>query len=122
MKAARVQLLRHNRGPWTRPSGGSGEAGFTHCRKVPLCRLDHFCLRRLLCYSAFPVRNNRGNAYAKEKDYDCATADYTEAIWLDPNYAAALYWRGKAKQLKGDIAGGDADIAATKRINPNVGN
>src|SRR2546423_1468100 len=33
-----------------------GEVGFTHCREVPLCRLDHFCLRRLLRYSGFPFR------------------------------------------------------------------
>jgi hypothetical protein len=31
-----------------------------------------------------------------------------------------LYLRGVAKQRKGDNAGGTADIAAAKRIDPNV--
>jgi hypothetical protein len=32
----------------------------------------------------------------------------------------ALYLRGVAKQKKGDTAGGTADIAAAKRIDPNA--
>jgi tetratricopeptide (TPR) repeat protein len=63
--------------------------------------------------------NNRGNVYLDKGDPDRAIADYTEAIRLKPNYAPALFWRGKAKQLKGDNAGADADIAAAKKIDPN---
>jgi hypothetical protein len=32
----------------------------------------------------------------------------------------ALYSRGKAKQLKGDIDGGNADVGAAEKIDPNV--
>jgi tetratricopeptide (TPR) repeat protein len=67
------------------------------------------------------VLSNRGSAYTAKKDYDRAIADYNQAIQLNPNNAAALYWRGKAKQLKGDITDGDADIATARKINPNVG-
>ena len=34
----------------------------------------------------------------------------------------ALRNRGLAKQHKGDSAGGDADIAKAKQLNPSVGN
>jgi hypothetical protein len=30
------------------------------------------------------------------------------------------YWRGKAEQPKGDIAGGNADVGAAGMINPKV--
>ena len=36
---------------------------------------------------------------------------FDQAVRLAPNDAAALYGRGKAKQLKGDIAGGSAGTA-----------
>ena len=55
---------------------------------------------------------NLGNTYFIKKDYDRAVAYFDQAVRLAPNDAAALYGRGKAKQLKGDIAGGDADVAS----------
>jgi hypothetical protein len=33
----------------------------------------------------------------------------------------ALYWRGVAKRPNGDVAAGDADIAAANKIDPEVG-
>ena len=35
--------------------------------------------------------------------YDQAIADYTEAIQLDPKYAAAYSWRGNAYYAQGDL-------------------
>ncbi len=65
---------------------------------------------------------DRGLAYMSGKqDYDHAIADFTEAIRLDPKLALALYYRGQAKQKKGDTAGGDADIASARALDPNVG-
>jgi hypothetical protein len=37
-----------------------------------------------------------------------------------PTFAATLYGRGKAKQLKGDIAGGNADIVAAETLDPSL--
>jgi tetratricopeptide (TPR) repeat protein len=59
-------------------------------------------------------------AYHAKLDYDHAIADYTEAIQILPNYAFAFYHRCQAKQKAGDAAGGEADIASAKAINPNV--
>ena len=65
---------------------------------------------------------NRGAAYAGLGDYDLAIADYTEALRLDfYNKAMALYYRGVAKQAENDRAGGEADIAAARAIDKNVG-
>jgi len=65
--------------------------------------------------------NNRGNAYAAKKNYARAIADYDQAVRPRSNSSATLYRRGKVKQFSGDNAGGDADIAAAKKINPNIG-
>ena len=64
----------------------------------------------------------RGNVYYTKKDYGNAIADYTRVIERDANDALALYWRGRARQMNGDKVAGDADIAAAKKINPQVGN
>ena len=64
---------------------------------------------------------NRALAYENKEDYARAIADYSEALRLDPNDADSLFYRGLDKGRLGDKAGGEADIAAAKRINPNVG-
>ena len=43
------------------------------------------------------------------------------AIRLDPTDAGSLHNRGQAKLINGDTQGGNADIAAAKRLNPEVG-
>ncbi|HET7382943.1 MAG TPA: tetratricopeptide repeat protein [Pseudolabrys sp.] len=63
---------------------------------------------------------NRALAYENKEDYARAIADYDEAIRLNPNDADALLYRGLDKQRMGDRAGGEADVAAAKRINPNI--
>ena len=64
---------------------------------------------------------NRALAYENKDDYARAVADYDEALRLNPNDADALLYRGIDKQRLGDKAGGDADVAAAKRMNPNIG-
>jgi tetratricopeptide (TPR) repeat protein len=64
---------------------------------------------------------NRGLAYENLDNYAKAIADYSEALALDPEDADALLYRGLDKIRLGDKAGGDADIAAAKRIDPNIG-
>ena len=64
---------------------------------------------------------NRALAYENKEDYARAIADYDETIRLNPNDADALLYRGLDKQRTGDKAGGDADVAAARRLNPNIG-
>ena len=63
---------------------------------------------------------NRGRAWYRLKDYARAVADLGEAARLDPTDADTLYARGLARRANGDIRGGEADIAAAKKIDPNV--
>lgn len=64
---------------------------------------------------------NRGATHYNMKNYDPAIADYTAALRYEPNHAGAYYNRGLAKQAKGDKAGGDADIARGRAIDPKIG-
>jgi hypothetical protein len=51
---------------------------------------------------------------------DDAIKDYDAALKADPKIAESLYGRGIAKMRKGDVAGGNADIASAKALNPNI--
>ena len=62
---------------------------------------------------------NRGNAYSFKGDYDAAIADYTQAIWLNPNDDMAYCNRGLTYNDKGDLDAAIADYEAALRINPN---
>src|SRR5437016_1516742 len=48
-----------------------------------------------------PVFNRRGIVYARKGDYDKAIADFTDAIHLKPDYAAAFNSRGTIYYYKG---------------------
>jgi hypothetical protein len=39
---------------------------------------------------------------------------------LDPKKFASLYGRGMAKRRKQDVSGGNADIAAARRLRPEI--
>ena len=64
----------------------------------------------------------RGLIYLKLGQFDKALADYEAALTLtkNPNNAEWLYGRGVAKLKKGDIPGGNADIASAKAIKPDI--
>lgn len=65
--------------------------------------------------------NNRGVAYSNKGDYGRAIQDFDQALRLTPKDALVLNNRGKAKLRKGDKVGGEADQAAARRIDPNIG-
>jgi hypothetical protein len=54
------------------------------------------------------------------KQWDSAIADYNTALRIEPKLPTALYGRGFAKLKKGDLTGGNADIAAAKTAEPDI--
>jgi tetratricopeptide (TPR) repeat protein len=61
---------------------------------------------------------NRGNAYARKKDYDRAIADYDTAIILPPKDAMPYYNRGLTYAMKKDYDRAIADYDAAIILNP----
>lgn len=57
------------------------------------------------------VYYNRGNLYAKEKNYSRAIDDYTRAVELDPRLAQAYYNRGVARYYAGQIKEAQQDLS-----------
>lgn len=62
---------------------------------------------------------DRGAAYVLMGQYPRSIEDFSEAIRLDPNSADAYCCRGLARK-NGDEAGGDADIATARKIDPSI--
>ncbi|WP_295137252.1 tetratricopeptide repeat protein [uncultured Reyranella sp.] len=63
---------------------------------------------------------SRAIAYLKLKRYDDAIADYTMLIKSQPDNPYALFGRGVARRMKGDVGGGDGDVAAAASIKPDI--
>jgi len=63
-----------------------------------------------------PTLNSLGIVYLRLGRFDDAMTSYNAVLQTDPKSAYALYGRGTAKLKKGDQAGGEADIAASKAI------
>jgi len=61
----------------------------------------------------------QGEEKYEKGDYQGATAAYTQAIVLNPNYAEAYTGRGNARYRLGDPKGAVADYNEALRINPN---
>ena len=64
--------------------------------------------------------DSRGLTYLKMGQWDSAIDDYSSALRFDPKSASSLYGRGLAKLKKGDIADGNADVAAAKAIETTI--
>jgi tetratricopeptide (TPR) repeat protein len=54
---------------------------------------------------------------SRQKD---ALADFDQAVKLDPKLAEAFYLRGVVKKLMSDEAGGEADIAHARELDPQI--
>jgi tetratricopeptide (TPR) repeat protein len=64
--------------------------------------------------------DSRGFTYLKMRRFDDAIVDYDAALRVQPNKFESLYGRGLARLKKGNIAGGNADIASAKAIRSDV--
>lgn len=63
---------------------------------------------------------DRGMAYIIKKQLDLALADFEKGLKVDPKSASSLFGRGIVKRLKGDQAGGSADIASAQAMRAEV--
>lgn len=63
---------------------------------------------------------SRAITYLKLKRYDDAIADYTALLKTQPENPYALFGRGVARRMKGDVRGGDGDVAAAASIKPDI--
>ncbi|RHW17958.1 DUF3857 domain-containing protein [Sphingomonas gilva] len=70
-------------------------------------------------YPAGPL-DSRALVYFRMGRMDDARADLDAALAIDPSIDASLYLRGILRRQTGDIAGGDADLAAARLINPRM--
>jgi tetratricopeptide (TPR) repeat protein len=66
------------------------------------------------------VYASRALAYLKLKRYDAAIADYTLQLRTRPDDPYALFGRGMARYIKGDVRGGDGDIVAAESIKGDI--
>lgn len=62
---------------------------------------------------------SRGFTYLKLGLFDASIVDYDASLGIEQN-AYTLFGRGIARRKKGDLAGGDADIAAAKAIKIDI--
>jgi len=64
-----------------------------------------------------------GFVHLRMKQWDKAIADYNKALsGSRPDLTLSLYGRGIARRARGDVAGGNADIAAATRGEPDIAN
>jgi tetratricopeptide (TPR) repeat protein len=64
--------------------------------------------------------DSRGDSHFHKGDFATAIDDYDHALKLWPQYPQAMYGRGAAKIRNGDRVGGQADIDAARKLQPDV--
>ena len=64
--------------------------------------------------------DSRAWVWLREGQWQKARDDFDRSLAMKPERVSSLYGRGIAKQRLGDKAGGDADLAAARRIRPDV--
>jgi tetratricopeptide (TPR) repeat protein len=69
----------------------------------------------------FWTLSSRGMVHLRMDKPDLALADFQEALTnFETHNAEALYGRGLAKRMKGDVAGAEADIAKAGQVAPDI--
>jgi tetratricopeptide (TPR) repeat protein len=96
-----------------------------HCFMAAIA--DQLGMAELTCMEAIAKQNrdigtydSLGLVHLKMKQYAKAIDDYNHSLQVRPDLTVSLYGRGIARHATGDIAGGDADIAAARRDEPNI--
>ena len=64
--------------------------------------------------------DSRGWVQLRLGRYDRALADFDRSLALRPDLAWALYGRGLAKTRAGDVAQGEADLAAARKVQADI--
>lgn len=67
-----------------------------------------------------PAFDSRAFIYFKTARLDLALADYSAALKHNQHASSSLYGRGLVKRQTGDKSGGDDDIAAALKIDPDI--
>jgi tetratricopeptide (TPR) repeat protein len=78
------------------------------------------CNESLRLLPSIVVYGTRSFVLLKLGRFDEAIAQYDAGLKVYAKSANSLYGRGVARRKKGDVAGGDADIAAAKALNGDV--
>lgn len=79
------------------------------------------------CSEALRLKPNNPGAFGsrafihlKLRHYEAAIADYNLKLRATPDDAYALFGRGFAKHMKGDLRGGDGDMVAAQALKPDI--
>ena len=67
----------------------------------------------------FTAFNNRGNAWRDKGDNDKAIGDFNEAIRLNPQFAAALLFRGLTHEVMNNLEIALTDFKNFARLEPS---
>lgn len=82
---------------------------------------DYGMAAKIAPHAAAPALVSLGYALQLKGANAQAIESFDTALKLDPQNAYAFYNRGSAKLAAGDAAGGNADIAQAKKIDPKIG-
>ena len=84
--------------------------------------LEECTLALRLRYNGKNLSDTLGYVFLRLRRWQDAVIQYGQVLRMEPGAAKALYGRGLAKYRMGEVAeaGGAADIAAAKRIDPQI--
>jgi tetratricopeptide (TPR) repeat protein len=103
-----------------RPQPGQERAGDRGLQRRDLQAALADCNGSLRLRPSPMAFGTRGLVLLKLGRFDEAIADYDAELKINAERPASLYGRGVARRKKGDVAGGDADIAAAKALKGDV--